>query len=133
MLEEVIGGLFGGAVGGSTSQRLERRKARKLRENSQLECAVRDVLGVQPQLSSKWFRGVAWISDHRIVLDHVDLPVSSIYTNSARNPTAREAWTINPELTIVKVMNQHGQFELALHEEDLAWLCDHLVGRCEAE
>ena len=62
MLGDLLSGLFGGLLGGSLSEKVSARKARRLQEQSRVECALRVVEGRHPGLTEKWRHGVADLS-----------------------------------------------------------------------
>ncbi len=121
MLGDLAGGLLGALLGGSLSDKLVDRKDRRLRREEQVECALRVVEGQQPGLSSRWGRGTATLSEGLIDMGWAWVEVATAHLSSVRSPTAKESWSINPRMKIVRLESATAVIEWAVPEKQVDW------------
>lgn len=121
MLGELISSLVGIAGAGSLSNKLTDRKARRLQRRGQTECALRVLEGRHPGLSPKWGRGVATLAPGSIDMGWAWVDVVAYDLSSARSPTVKESWWINPEMKLVRLESATAQLEWAVLQKQFEW------------
>lgn len=125
-------GSIGAIIGGSVGIRRDERRALRMQDRSLLQCALRDVSERQPQLSQKWWHGVAEVAPGLLNVDGIGIGVAHVRLESVREPSAREAWSVNPRMVIVRLENDFGPFEMALYQFNLEWLSRALADSADA-
>lgn len=121
MLGDLIGGFVGALFGRSFGDRVHENDARRLAQQSRIECAVRVLDGTQQGLSSRWSRGTADLRPRRILIRGSSIDVQSYDLNSVRRPTAKESWSINPRMKLVRITTATAELEWAVPDGRLEW------------
>lgn len=121
MLGDLISSVVGIAGAGSLNTKLADRKARRLQELGQTECALRVLDGHHSGLSPKWGRGVATLSPGSIDMGWAWVDVVAYDLAPVRTPTSRESWWINPEMKLVRLESATAELEWAVLEKQFQW------------
>lgn len=127
MLGELFG-LFGSALGGGTiARRIDDRRKKRARSEGYVLCAVRDLQGAQPALSSKWRRGRAAVLKGCIEFDGYTIAVDTVDRAGDRKPTPRDIMSISPDFLILRLGNAAGDYEMALFPQDVEWFAAEIA------
>lgn len=122
MIEELIAFVSSAFGGAALGRRLDEKRKNRSRARGKVQCAVRGVNGSELSLSErKWHRGEADLFSHMMNLDGLELEIETVLTDSQREPSMKEAWSINPSMKLLRVHNAKGEFEIALFPEDIEW------------
>jgi hypothetical protein len=84
-ISDIIGGLFGNALGASW----RRRRDDRLRQRGGLKCFLRTVTGVEPGVTQKWHRGKALLASGEIRFKGATIRVLSSSRDQTRAPSFR--------------------------------------------
>lgn len=132
-MSDLVGGVAGGAIGARLVAPLVRRRARRLAEQSKVECSARVVSGDAPGLGRRWTHGVAHLTPAQVELSPF-LPPGIRVRNPFRRSVAFDVqhfevtdrrpklslWGPGPLCAVVTVATADGIVELAVAPSSLA-------------
>ena len=124
----MIGELIGGFIGQWFGDRYTDRKAARLQKESRAECGLRVISGSHRGLSQKWRHETMRLSQGRIQLyGSTQVKVRSIDRESLREPTSKEAWSINRRMRLVRIETESATLEWAVFAGQVDWAIETLT------